>query len=650
MIHRHCRASIMVGALLWLLVAPCGPVLPQESDAAADTSRNEAEDPKQTTAATGAERVIHLESTLAADRERLARLAADLDERQVFFDELTAALPPAKAEHEEKRGRLESLDPASAEAKQLDGEVEKLATKIERVGRQADLEFKALETLRSQAKALEQKIEKDQRALEQLKGIAPEEPEPAPPEAPRTDEAEPSGSPLTGLIPGVAVPKEQAGTPAVEARPETTEQVEARQQAETRQAEAERAGQAVVEFLERKAAVEQQIAMEQTLLQTAEESRGNVTLALEERQKQLDEAKAAKASATELRELQRKVDAVEGLLAKIEEEITQRRDALETLSAQKEGLKAVQAALTEEALAKQEAAEHALRKSRWLASPFHPVNIARWAVERGPRILSVIIAAVLILLLLRLTLTRVTRLVIRRGRADDTPGSNRADTLANSFLSVSTVLIVVGGVLIALQEAGMNVTTVLGGAAILGVAIAFGAQNLMRDYFTGFMILLEDQFELGDLVTIDKITGTVERVNMRTTMLRDLEGRVHFIPNGQIRLITNRTYVWGRAVVEIPVGYEEKVDRVMEVILDVAETMRADEKFGELLKGEPTMLGVDKFTDYGVIIKFMIATAPAEGFAVRRELLRRIKNRFDEEGIEISVPHRRLLGASGPIS
>jgi hypothetical protein len=119
------------------------------------------------------------------------------------------------------------------------------------------------------------------------------------------------------------------------------------------------------------------------------------------------------------------------------------------------------------------------------------------------------------------------------------------------------VLITVFAVLLVLQEAGVDIKTVLGGAAIIGVAIAFGAQDLMKDYFSGFLILLEDQYQLGDLVTISGITGTVESVNMRVTVLRDLEGRVHFVPNGSIDHVTNRTYAWGRPVFEVPVRFDE---------------------------------------------------------------------------------------------
>lgn len=225
-------------------------------------------------------------------------------------------------------------------------------------------------------------------------------------------------------------------------------------------------------------------------------------------------------------------------------------------------------------------------------------------------------------------------------------GSGRADTLAFSFKSVSRILIVVFAALLVLQEAGVDIKTVLGGAAILGVAIAFGAQDLMKDYFSGFLILAEDQYQLGDLVTINGVTGTVESVNMRVTVLRDLEGRVHFIPNGSIDHVTNRTYAWGRPVIEIPVSYDEDVDTVMKTLVQIATDLGQDPDWKGKIIGNPDMLGVDKFTEYGVVIKFMVKTEPDQLFAVRRELLRRISKRFNELGIRITVPQRILLRSS----
>jgi small conductance mechanosensitive channel len=215
--------------------------------------------------------------------------------------------------------------------------------------------------------------------------------------------------------------------------------------------------------------------------------------------------------------------------------------------------------------------------------------------------------------------------------------------LAFSFRSASQVIIVVLSVMLVLQEAGVDITTVLGGAAIFGFAIAFGAQDMMKDYFSGFLILLEDQYQLGDLITISGITGTVESVNMRVTMLRDLEGRVHFVPNGEIDRVTNRTYGWGRPVFEIPVGYTEDVDKVIETLTEVAKELGQDPDWTGSIIGDPDMLGVDKFTDYGMVIKFMVKTQPDKLFAVRRELLRRIAKRFNEVGIQITVPQRMLV-------
>jgi small conductance mechanosensitive channel len=253
--------------------------------------------------------------------------------------------------------------------------------------------------------------------------------------------------------------------------------------------------------------------------------------------------------------------------------------------------------------------------------------------------LFVLAVLIPLLALLRIGIRLLVAVTVRNRKGRDSR-ADRAATLALSFRSAASLVILVVGVFMVFQEAGVDVKTVLGGAAILGVAFAFGAQNLMRDYFTGFLILLESQFELGDVITIAGITGTVESVTMRVTMLRDLEGRVHFVPNGEIKAVTNRTYQWGRAVVEIPIRYDEDVDRVMEKLSEVAQEMRADLDYAERITEDPVMLGVDAFTEYGVVIKFMLKTLPEEMFTVRRELLRRVKKKFDEHGIEISVPHR----------
>ncbi|MBW2211123.1 MAG: mechanosensitive ion channel family protein [Deltaproteobacteria bacterium] len=262
--------------------------------------------------------------------------------------------------------------------------------------------------------------------------------------------------------------------------------------------------------------------------------------------------------------------------------------------------------------------------------------------------LLVIVAALFLLLVVRFSARGISRALVGRRRGARSGGTGRADTLAFSFQSVLRVIIVALAVMLVLQEAGVDIATVLGGAAILGVALAFGAQDMMKDYFSGFLILLEDQYQLGDLITVSGITGTVESVNMRVTVLRDLEGRVHFVPNGSIDQVTNRTYGWGRPVFEVPVGYTEDVDRVIETLVDIAKELSQDPDWEGSIIGDPDMLGVDKLTDYGVVIKFMVKTQPDKLFAVRREMLRRIVKRFNELGIQITVPQRMLVRGNDP--
>ena len=408
-------------------------------------------------------------------------------------------------------------------------------------------------------------------------------------------------------------------------------------------AEVTRAEQEVIEFVKRKESLQQQIDFEEVLRTTAESSVQNLSQALEAFEGVLQAKTAEGVSEAEIRYHQERVESVEELISESKDEVQRRIQYIKSLQERMNRMLVEEDLVTQEVEDRRKNAKRAVEKLYWLESPLHPKTLWRWLSTRGPRMLLVIVVACVLLAMVRWSARRVAKTVVRTGDKERARGTNRADTLALSFRSALSLVIVVAAVLLVFQEAGVDLKTVLGGAAILGVAFAFGAQNLMRDYFTGFMILLEDQFELGDLITIGGITGTVERVNMRTTMLRDIEGRVHFIPNGEIKSVTNRTYVWGRAVLEIPISYKEDAERVMEVIQQVAEEFRQDPEVGDWVTDVPVMLGVDKFTESGVVIKFMVQTKPDKIFPTRRQLLGRIKKRFDEEGIEIAVPHRVLI-------
>ncbi|MCF8432103.1 MAG: mechanosensitive ion channel family protein, partial [Melioribacteraceae bacterium] len=203
------------------------------------------------------------------------------------------------------------------------------------------------------------------------------------------------------------------------------------------------------------------------------------------------------------------------------------------------------------------------------------------------------------------------------------------------------VLWVVIGLTI-LDQVGVKMGPILASAGIVGIAIGFGAQNLVRDFISGFFITLEGQIRVGDVAIINGTGGLVEKINFRTTVLRDLSGVVHVFPNGAINTLSNVTKEWSAYVFEIGVAYKENTDRVIEVIKKVAEELEKDVEFAKAIIEPIEIFGVDKFADSAVVIKGRIKTKPIRQWTVGREFLKRIKIAFDEKGIEIPFPHQTL--------
>jgi len=586
-----------------------------------------------------AERVLRTRKIIESDTSRLDELKGVLEERASNFEQMNAEVTKREARVEELKEQLQTTtDPAAAAL--LQAKIEADIEKLDLVKSQAEIDLQIQKTVRAQAETLEAKILIDQSALDVLLGEVP----PPAAKAPDTPAATPSPTPKPSAplvpIPGVMPPAPAAPdltSPPDDVLSETAEQIEARKQAEKSAFEAEQAEQAVLTFLERKAALQEQIDLEKSLLETAEKTKDNVDEAARIRQQELADAVAG-ADKVAIRESQKKLASVTESLRVIIVEIDQREDTLEALRERMQTLQEEQLRVTAEAQSKRDEAEKARKQSIWLQSPLHPKNMYRWAIERGPGMLAVIVVAAFVLLILKLFVQRIARAMVGKGRREGRDSRTRADTLALSFGSAATAVVVIIGALLVFQEAGVDIATVLGGAAILGVAIAFGAQNLMRDYFNGFIILIEDQYELNDLVTIGNTTGRVERVSLRTTALRDLQGKLHFIPNGEIKSVTNRSYEWAQIVFTVRVSYKESVDKVMDEMLSVVREMCAEPEYQDSIIDAPDMLGVDEFAEFGVIIKMLLRTAPKDLFRIKREALRRIKNRFDELGIEIPMP------------
>ena len=216
---------------------------------------------------------------------------------------------------------------------------------------------------------------------------------------------------------------------------------------------------------------------------------------------------------------------------------------------------------------------------------------------------------------------------------------SRVETLARVFRAVATIIIIlVAGTLI-LDALGISVAPILATAGVAGLAIGFGAQSLIKDYFSGFFLLLEDQVRQGDVIEVVGKSGVVEDVTLRHIRLRDGDGYVHFVPNGEIKVLSNRTRGFARAVVDVGVGYGVDIDQALGVMREVGRAMRADAQWKGRVADEVEVLGVEKLDNSAVVLRVQLKVVPAvEQQNVKREYLKRIKQAFDERGIEIPFP------------
>ncbi|HEU5283283.1 MAG TPA: mechanosensitive ion channel family protein [Burkholderiales bacterium] len=237
--------------------------------------------------------------------------------------------------------------------------------------------------------------------------------------------------------------------------------------------------------------------------------------------------------------------------------------------------------------------------------------------------------------------TRTIRTYMR-GRTDSAEHAKRVDTIARVFRHVSVVLVTLIAGMLILSELGLSIAPILGAAGVVGVAVGFGAQSLVKDFFSGFFILLENQVRVGDVVEVGGKGGLVEEVTLRYVRLRDYDGNVHFVPNGMIEVVTNSTLDFAYSVVDAGVAYREDVDEALRVMQEVAEQMRQDPVFGLKIREPVEVVGVERWDDSAVVLRVRFKVMPIEQWNVRREYLKRLKRAFDAAGIEIPYPHLTL--------
>ena len=264
-----------------------------------------------------------------------------------------------------------------------------------------------------------------------------------------------------------------------------------------------------------------------------------------------------------------------------------------------------------------------------------------WSLSNGLKIVLTVILTLIALQVARSLSNRFIALVLKHGE-DDQEFQKRTQTLGSILRYVLIITILIVGIMIILKEVGIAIGPLLAAAGIVGLAVGFGAQSLVKDVITGFFILLEDQIRVGDVVQIAGKTGIVEKINLRTTMLRDLAGNAHYVPNGAIDAVTNMTKEYSRYVFEIGVAYREDVDEVIEVMKQVDEELRNDPNYKDDILEPLEVFGLDQFGNSALIIKARTTTKPIRQWAVGREFNRRLKKTFDEKNIEIPFPHVTL--------
>jgi moderate conductance mechanosensitive channel len=277
-------------------------------------------------------------------------------------------------------------------------------------------------------------------------------------------------------------------------------------------------------------------------------------------------------------------------------------------------------------------------------------TVNSWLTVHGAPLAFLLILAVILLLLTVQLIPKTVHSIVRNSKAEQTEEelAKRSDTLISVIVTTLQIAIIFIFFLMILSELGTNITAILTGAGVLGIAIGFGAQSLVKDVIAGLFIIMENQYRKGDVVKIADISGLVEEINLRRTILRDMDGITHIVPNGEIKVASNFTKLWSRVNLNISVSYATDLDHAMKVINRVGKDLAEDPKWAPLILTPPQVLRVDNLGESGIEIKILGETKPIKQWDVMGELRLRLKREFDKEGIEIPWPHTKVFFGNSP--
>lgn len=270
-------------------------------------------------------------------------------------------------------------------------------------------------------------------------------------------------------------------------------------------------------------------------------------------------------------------------------------------------------------------------------------SIILWLSTSGIKIVGILIGLLIIYQMSKWITRWVERFIPERDIIGATEAKKRAYTLGNILRHALLILVSLIAIMMVLGELGVQLGPLLATAGIGALAIGFGAQSLVKDVISGFFIILENQYRIGDVIKVGSVSGLVEQLSLRRTVLRDLEGVVHTIPNGEIKIVSNLSKEWSRCVIDVEVSYNEDIDKVIDLLIEIGKSLEKEEPYKDFILEPIQILGVERFGESGIVIRMMIKTAPLKQWEIGRELRKRIKKCFDEKGIQIPYPHRVLI-------
>ncbi len=598
-----------------------------------------------------AERIAELQETLESDQDQLKKLEAEIENP---LGEYALAEKDFRAFNDAVDRAAEEVEKARVSQSwiQLQGLEQEFAS-LQRQRKLAESRFElAIEdrkTVREQMQILRSKIKRDASALADLTGESESQSEDKDKLIEGTDDKISKAKIENGQSKDDRDQDDKSGNEKKSSEDDSNEPEEtdaevmaAEVDAEKKEAESEEAEKETQSIADRIADVQKLISQEQKELALAKREVDLVDSSQQSLQMEISKRQSENADAKEIADLRADAQDASRRLIQARSNVNAIVERLNDHRTELGMLQSEHIVAMHEAEQKRQEAQAAEERVESLRNPFALRNILAWLQEHGPRLLAIVIGMFFLNALAKFFSQRSVRLVTTgTGRGSKIERENRAKTLVGVFQNAATVAIFITGFLMILEEAGANVAVLMGGVAVIGLAVAFGAQNLIKDYFYGFVMLLENQYMLNDSIRIGTLSGQVERITLRMTVLRDANGVVHFVPNGTIESVSNETHGWSRAVCEVSVSYDEDLERVLQIMKEISAEFYADQKFSELILEAPGAPAIETLGESSILIKNSAKTQPNKHGLVKQEWLRRIKQRFTQQGIR--PPHAQRI-------